>query len=66
MSIIKGSQGLEDDDLNRIIRNSQGVEELRLCTNLNNIDNNNITWRGVKILAKHWWDNLTHITLRNS
>ena len=63
MSIIKGSQGLEDNDLNRIIRNSQGVEELRLCTNLNNIDNNKITWRGVKILAGHRWDNLTHLDL---
>ena len=62
-SINKDSQGLQDGDLAQVIGDSRGVGELDHSTHLNNIGINSITHRGVGVLARHRWDNLTYFDL---
>ena len=52
-NIKQSNRELQDADLQQIIGDSRGVERFNLCTHLNNIDYNNISWRGVEGLAGH-------------
>ena len=56
---------VEDGDLNKIIGESRGVGELHLSIDLNYIGNKNITWRGVELLTRYRWENLTTLNLGN-
>ena len=61
--INRPNRGLNDHDIKELVGNSQNFQKLiiRICHN--NTDSNNITQRGVEVLAEYQWNYLTYIDL---